>query len=795
MRARTSPKADRRSPARPRRSGEEDASRRVSSVVGAPEDSDAPRRASSTRATPEKSRVAFGSSSQTPSPKGKENAPGGSRSPATRVTPSRSAEQMRRVEAACARAGVASPVETRRSVERAEGPLGSSGARFFDDDNQPSPARGAWSPSSSEEPVVTPQSGPRDVVKAPQPSPRVMPSQMLRGAVEAAAEASAAAEAASDASFEDARRRLSPPEKRKNDSVNDGESTTYVARPDPLRSILGYLDEVDRETNARTDRLVGASFAETTRAASAKKSAKKSADRFFLAERAERDARLETETRDPILNGSAANEKEKEKEKEKDHLVPQPVSPAGALGIAAATYDTVKARMEELRSELARRDALVRKLEAELRVSYDRAAATTAVQLAEQRAASDAATQRHLDLADRLLADKATLADECAKLSEALHLCEAKHAAALEQQRASFASELKRHRQKWDAERVQWEEEKTKQVKELTIRGLEPEIQKLVRGHRAASAAAEDRFRAALEKQRVELEARREAESLELRNALQREHHRALELEREAAGVRLRDQAAQYETQLAEQRRVASSLDASSAERYDAGRRDERRRLEEVIERLTEEAASRDAKHAESMRAQKTATEKRHAAELRALQLRLDEESATFKARVAAKARESVKAREAEITTRAEARRDAEIEAVAAKLRMETAAGRHDADEALRRRAERAELGLAVAEERVRALEKEAEEEKKKNEARAPGGGFGSPDEIASLTRAVTQAENRALEAEETVRRAEARRDVETAALESRVREAIGQKDEIIAALTRQLEDLRGLMA
>ena len=790
MRARTSPKADRRSPARPRRSGEEDASRRVSSVVGAPEDSDAPRRASSTRATPEKSRVAFGSSSQTPSPKGKENAPGGSRSPATRVTPSRSAEQMRRVEAACARAGVASPVETRRSVERAEGPLGSSGAR--DDKNPPSPARGAWSPSSSEEPVVTPQSGPRDVVQAPQPSPRVMPSQMLRGAVEAAAEASAAAEAASDASFEDAKRRLSPPEKRKNDGVVTDSVNSYVARPDPLRSILGYLDEVDRETNARTGVGKTSSFAETRNASPA--------DR--LAERA-KDRDAHPETRDPILNGSANGKEEEEEEEEEttttttiaNDLVPQPASPAGALGIAAATYDTVKARMEELRSELARRDALVRKLEAELRVSYDRAAATTAVQLAEQRAANDAATQRHLDLADRLLADKATLADECAKLSEALHLCEAKHAAALEQQRASFASELKLKRQKWDAERVVWEEEKTKQVKELTIRGLEPEIQKLVRGHRAASAAAEDKFRLSLEKQRVELEARREAESLELRNSLKREHHRALELEREAAGVRLRDQAAEYETQLAEQRRVASSLDASSAERYDAGRRDERRRLEKVIERLTEEAASRDAKHAELMRSQKAATEKRHAAELRALQLRLDEESATFKARVAAKARESVKAREAEITTRAEARRDAEIEAVAAKLRMETAAGRHDADEALRRRAERAELGLAVAEERVRALEKEAEEEKKKNEARAGGGEKGSPDEIASLTRAVTQAENRALEAEETVRRAEARRDVETAALESRVREAIGQKDEIIAALTRQLEDLRGLMA
>jgi len=677
---------------------------------------------------------------------------------------------MRRVEAACARAGVASPVERRRSVERAEGLLGSSGEH----ERPPSPrVPDAWSPSSEEDPVVTPQSGPRELVKAPQPSPRVMPSQMLRSAVEAAAEASAAAEAASDASFEEADRRFSPPEKSEKNT-----DAAYVPPPDPLRSILGYLDEVDRETGRPTSHpspaaspATGAAYAssvfptEQTKESSVS-SVEKTNDDAFLARA--------SPPRAPSSHSP-------------------PAFAAGALDVAAATYDTVKARMEELRADVARRDALVRKLEAELRVSYDRAAATTAAQLAEQRAANDAAAQRHLDLADRLLADKATLADECAKLSEALALAEAKSAAALEQQRASFAAELKRHRQKWDAERVTWEEEKTKQVKELTIRGLEPEIQKLVRGHRAASAAAEDRFRAALEKQRAELEARRESESLDARNALKHEHHRALELEREAAGVRLQEQATEYEARLAEQRRVASSLDASSAERYDAGRRDERRRLEEVIARLTEEATERDVKHTEAMRAQKASTEKRHAAELRALQLRLDEESATFKARVAAKARESVKAREAEILSRAESRRDAEIEAVAAKLRMETAAGRHDADEELRRRAERAELGLAVAEERVRALEKAAEEEKKK--PRDGDGGFDSGDDVASLRGAVTEAENRALKAEETVRRAEARRDVETAALESRVREAIGQKDEIIAALTRQLEDLRGLMA
>ena len=600
-------------------------------------------------------------------------------------------------------------------------------------------------------------------MQAPQPSPRVMPSQMLRSAVEAAAEASAAAEAASDASFEEADRRFSPPAKH-------ADPDTTVSRAlsvDPSRSALGHIDEVDRETGWTGPR----SAAAATRG---------------VAEEKERAA-------EPSVAGAAAFTTTDSRTRASSPGPETAFPSAGALDVAAATCDVAESRVEALRSDVARRDARERTLEAELGASCDGAATTTAARLSEQRAVNDAATRRHSNLVGRLLADKATLADECAKLSEALRLSESKCAAASDRRRASFAAELERHRRKWDAERVEWEEEKTKQVKELTIRGLEPEIQRLVRGHRAAAAAAEDQFRVALEKQRVELEARRESESLESRDALKREHRRALELEREAAGVRLQEQATEYEARLAEQRRVASSLDASSAERYDAGRRDERKRLEGIIERLTDEAARRDATHTEAMRAQQTATKRRHAAELRALQFRLDEESAAFKARVADEARASVEAREAEILSEAEARRDAEIEAAAAKLRMEAAAGRHDADEALRRRAERAELGLAVAEERVRALEKEALEEKTKTRENAEGGS--GAEEIASLRGAATRAENRALEAEETVRRAEARRDVETAALESRVREAIGQKDEIIAALTRQLEDLRGLMA
>ena len=91
-------------------------------------------------------------------------------------------------------------------------------------------------------------------------------------------------------------------------------------------------------------------------------------------------------------------------------------------------------------------------------------------------------------MADRLLADKATLADECAKLSEKPSRWPRGEERRALERRASFRGELQRHRQKWDAERVAWEEEKTKQVKELTIRGLEPEIQRLVRRPRAGVA-------------------------------------------------------------------------------------------------------------------------------------------------------------------------------------------------------------------------------------------------------------------------------------------------------------------
>lgn len=772
--ARSPPKAaDRRSPGIARGPGEDHASRRVAQVVGSPEgESSAPRAAP--RATPDKTRVvAFGSSSPSLSP-GKENSPGGSR----RVTPSRSAEQMRRVEAACARAGVASPGDS-SSRRRVEDEVGESQFRVSPE-HRSSASPLPWSPSSSET-CVTPQSAPREVGNAPQPSPRVMPSAMLRSAVEAAAEASVVAEAAADASFESARRldRSGTTGAGGNTGFPAVASTSTQPDVDPLRSILGYLDAVDLEYGRGN---LPSQQSPTGRPFSVAAS--------VAAVRATYNEDENTSTRrgvaDRVLHGFSPKSEELRVGENMAHGDETGGAVANeSLRVAAEAYRGVKSRMEELRNELSRRDVLIRKLEAELRVSYDRAAAQTAVQLAEQRASHETQTARHLNLVETLLADKAALADECARLSEALSLVEARHAHAFEQQRQAFVAELKNKKAKWEQGRVQWETEKTAEVKELTIRGLEPEIQRLVQTHRLDVKNRENEWREQARVRDLQVRAQHEDTLLELKTSLKKESHAALESERDAARVALDDATSIHAQKVTELRRQQSQRDVSSSEQFDAGRNEERKSSAHTIKQLTDEAAEREDRYEKNLAAQRSVTEKRHAAELRALQLRLDEESNTFKSRVAAKARESVKQRELEIVAASELKLNKEIEAVSLKLKLETTAGRHDADQKLAERAERAERDVERSLERISTLTQEVQTLR--------DGGV-QDYRVAALTSQLEMAEGRAHVAEDTLSRDRTRRDVETSALEHRVRLAIGQKDETIAKLVNQLRDLRGLL-
>ena len=759
---------------------------------------------------------------------------------------SRAEDQRRRVEAACARAGVESPPGLVRDAEPESEPTASpspfgapSDARAPAATSPPLPASAAkHTPARDHSDVhpddaqTTPLSGPRGADAAPQPVPRAPPSAMLRRAVDAAADAVAVAEAASDASFEAAEESLSPSPGGARRKTPAAESAA-AARGFPVAasadagasvaSILGFLDEVERDAA-----LAGADATLLRRSAPTfSVRASVAAIRAPL-ERADVDiprpgtvsaaatplralkrlaalgAELDRSIEASAAVSSAATAPSRSNASESGSVSAAAPPPAGALAAATSVYEGVRARMESLRSDLARRDATVAKLEAELRVAYDRAAAQTAAQLAEQRAANDAATQRHLDLADRLLKDKEQLAEKCAELGEALARAEARRVAEAEALEANFAEAARRTKKKWDASREEWERAKAEELKELTIRGLEPEIQRLAQKHQQDVRELEERHRENLRRQSAEMESRHEAFVRGLRERHAEQLRAGEEEHRRGASARLREQAERHEEQLAALREKSAKEGGSLVERYEAGRRDERERYEATLRKLNEEQRRREDEAAAALtRAEETADARRRA-DLAATQARLDRESEAWRAKVTAKAQEALRKREREIIAKAEAKRDAEIAAIAERLRGEAAEAVASRAEARARdaeaRAERAERAASAAEraavaakDEAAAFERElaAEREMATREG-VVGGAF--RDRLDALANAAAAAETRAAAAEAARRDDAEKRDAETAAIEQRVRRAMQAKDDTIAALTRRLDEMRGLL-
>lgn len=101
----------------------------------------------------------------------------------------------------------------------------------------------------------------------------------------------------------------------------------------------------------------------------------------------------------------------------------------------------------------------------------------------------NATINRHLSFIDRLIKDKKQLADRneglIAKLAATEKQCHVRlqalkegHAVELRRQKDIFSKAEKSRREKWVSEQ-------TKRIKQMTIKGLEPEIQRMVREHKA----------------------------------------------------------------------------------------------------------------------------------------------------------------------------------------------------------------------------------------------------------------------------------------------------------------------
>ncbi|GLI64721.1 hypothetical protein VaNZ11_008065 [Volvox africanus] len=522
--------------------------------------------------------------------------------------------------------------------------------------------------------------------------------------------------------------------------------------------------------------------------------------------------------------------------------------------LAESVYENVRTKIRRLQDDIKRRDARINELVQEVesmqevrRTCLLEADARLTEMLAAQRAEYEAAVSRQMAFVDRLLADKEALSRRAQQLMEQAKAAEERQERAIAKLKEGWAAELKRQKETWAAAEKQrqeaWMQSKAAEIKDVTVKGLEGEVKKLLARHRAELSAAQ---KAAADEAKRHLDtyvAQNEAAVRQLKERMSCEAEEAVEKERAAAATRQREVSERYEQQLQTQRmRLVADADLR-LEQLEQARKEDKKRYEEAIAAAKQAGESRLKEAEEDWRREKDAVRKAHEKQIDALREQYETGQEGWRAAMAERARKEVSERAAAIREKLLQERNEEVQAVMTRLEAEHAAAVEALKEDFRRREEaaaaraasalkdarRAEAKMAerfrnagvlakAAEERLAASELTVSDLRRELESRNNTIRFlesqvsAAKDEAAARERDVRsvgaekaavaaevaaavardkqQVEARLAQAMQEVQELRSRHSAEMAAVEARVRATLARKDEVISGLREQLAEM-----
>ncbi|XP_039766944.1 centrosomal protein of 131 kDa [Ornithorhynchus anatinus] len=452
-----------------------------------------------------------------------------------------------------------------------------------------------------------------------------------------------------------------------------------------------------------------------------------------------------------------------------------------------------------------------------------------------QREQYDAAIQRHLAFIDQLIEDKRALSGKCQAVVAELKQVEEKYARKIGQAQERHQLELKKLKEVMSAtekiRREKWIDEKTKKIKEITVRGLEPEIRKLMARHEGEVKKLKALHEAEL-LQADERAARRFVErARELRANLEREKEQEGQRERDLARQRYEKYLEQEEEALQSQRRRLYGEVAEEKERLAQQAARQRAELEDLRRQLEEDGSLLGRTLREEYRKGEEERERRHQVELEALKEQLQVEKRAWEVDYKKKEEAWMRARERELREEVRKGRDKEIERVIRRLEADVSVTKEECERAAESRVQRVRdkyeaelaelegserklrercadlgglLGRARDEaDRLRALlgrkEEEAEDARRARDRleaeRSDAAGVVRREFADRL--AAAEEENRQLKEDVARLRARQRLELERVArgkrreleeVHRRVKSAIGRKEETVNTLRKQYE-------
>nr|XP_041575759.1 centrosomal protein of 131 kDa isoform X4 [Taeniopygia guttata] len=314
-------------------------------------------------------------------------------------------------------------------------------------------------------------------------------------------------------------------------------------------------------------------------------------------------------------------------------------------------------------------------------------------QLRLQREQYEAAIQRHLAFIDQLLDDKKVLSEKCEAVVAELKQVDHKYGQKITQMQEQHELEIKKLKELMSAtekiRREKWIEEKTKKIKEITVKGLEPEIQKLVAKHREDIRQLKLLHEAELlqSDERAALHYGRQAQ--ELRGLLEREKEEQSQRERERARQRCEQQLEQEEQALELQRRRLYAEVAEEKERLSQQAARQRAEAEELRRQLEANSSALTRALRDEYAKEKEEQERRHQAELKVLKEQLELEKQAWEANYVKKEEAWLLSRERELREEMRKERDKEIELVIQRLEADTSLAKEECERAAENRIKR----------------------------------------------------------------------------------------------------------
>uniref|UniRef100_A0A7N9B181 Centrosomal protein 131 n=1 Tax=Mastacembelus armatus TaxID=205130 RepID=A0A7N9B181_9TELE len=310
-----------------------------------------------------------------------------------------------------------------------------------------------------------------------------------------------------------------------------------------------------------------------------------------------------------------------------------------------------------------------------------------------QKEQYEATIQRHLAFIDQLINDKKALSERCEGVVGELKQVDQKYTKKIAQMQEQHEMEIKKLKDLMSAtekiRREKWIDEKTKKIKEITVKGLEPEIQKLISKHKQDLKKLRTLHEAELLQADDRAAQRYIRQCEELRQQLEKEKEEQCQKERELAKQRYEKQLQEEEMSLQQQRRRLYKEVADEKERLGQLTARQRAELDDLRRQLEENSSLAGRALREELDKTREEQERRHQMEMKALQERLDIEKQTWEENYKKKEEAWLLSRERELKEELRRERDKEIELAIWTLEEETSKDKEECERAADNRVKR----------------------------------------------------------------------------------------------------------